>query len=70
MKLFCIHEGNFMPSMRRLTMRHIRQMLRLSAGGTSVREIAVVLGIGRSTVQHNLDRGERTSARAIGLLST
>ncbi len=53
MKLLCIHEGNFMPSKRRLTMRHIRQMLRLSAGGTSVREIAVVLGIARRTVQDN-----------------
>lgn len=65
MKLLCIHEGNFMPSKRRLTMRHIRhirQMLRLSAGGTSVREIAVVLGIARSTVQDNLDR-----AKAAGL---
>ncbi|WP_246810936.1 helix-turn-helix domain-containing protein [Ensifer sp. ENS09] len=37
-------------------------MLRLSAGGTSVREIAVVLGIARSTVQDNLDR-----AKAAGL---
>ncbi|OMQ41718.1 IS21 family transposase [Ensifer sp. 1H6] len=51
-----------MPSKRRLTMRHIRQMLRLSAGGTSVREIAVALGIARSTVQDNLDR-----AKAAGL---
>ncbi|MER9158376.1 IS21 family transposase [Mesorhizobium sp. M0778] len=47
-----------MPSKRRLTMRHIRQMLRLSAGGTSVREIAVMLGIARSTVQDNLDRAK------------
>ncbi|MER8710526.1 IS21 family transposase, partial [Mesorhizobium sp. M1088] len=39
-------------------MRHIRQMLRLSAGGTSVREIAVMLGIARSTVQDNLDRAK------------
>ncbi|MEO5325220.1 IS21 family transposase [Mesorhizobium sp. CC13] len=51
-----------MPLKRRLTMRHIRQMLRLSAGGTSVREIAVVLGVARSTVQDNLDR-----AKAAGL---
>ncbi|WP_436084134.1 helix-turn-helix domain-containing protein [Pararhizobium sp. LjRoot235] len=35
----------------RLTMRHILLMLRLSAGGTSVREIAAMLGIARSTVQ-------------------
>ncbi|WP_434169910.1 helix-turn-helix domain-containing protein [Sinorhizobium meliloti] len=33
-------------------------MLRHSAGGTSVREIAVVLGIARSTVQDNLDRAK------------
>ncbi|WP_352987664.1 hypothetical protein [Mesorhizobium sp. M0988] len=38
-------------------------MLRLSAGGTSVREIAVMLGIARSTVQDNLDR-----AKAAGLI--
>jgi len=43
-------------------MRHIRQMLRLSAGGTSVREIAAMLGIARSMVQDNLDR-----AKAAGL---
>jgi DNA-binding CsgD family transcriptional regulator len=46
MNLLGIREGNFMPSKRRLTMRHIRQMLRLSAGGASVREIAAMLGIG------------------------
>ena len=43
-------------------MRHIRQMLRLAADGTSVREIAAMLGIARSTVQDNLDR-----AKAAGL---
>lgn len=37
-------------------------MLRLAAGGTSSREIAVVLGIARSTVQDNLRR-----AAAVGL---
>ncbi|WP_245276630.1 helix-turn-helix domain-containing protein, partial [Rhizobium leucaenae] len=31
-------------------------MLRLAASGTSSREIAVVLGIARSTVQDNLQR--------------
>ncbi|WP_202595646.1 sigma factor-like helix-turn-helix DNA-binding protein, partial [Rhizobium leucaenae] len=45
-----------MPAKRRLTMRHLRQMLRLAASGTSSREIAVVLGIARSTVQDNLQR--------------
>jgi len=45
-----------MPAKRRLTMRQLRQMLRLAGGGTSSREIAVVLGIARSTVQDNLRR--------------
>lgn len=39
-----------MPAKRRLTMRQLRQMLRLAGSGTSSREIAVVLGIARSTV--------------------
>ncbi|WP_240547117.1 IS21 family transposase [Mesorhizobium tianshanense] len=43
-------------------MRQLRQMLRLAGSGTSSREIAVVLGIARSTVQDNLRR-----AAAIGL---
>lgn len=51
-----------MPAKRKLTMRQLRQMLRLAAGGTSSREIAVVLGIARSTVQDNLRR-----AAAVGL---
>jgi transposase len=51
-----IHEGNLMPAKRKLTMRHIRQMLRLAGSGTSSREIAVMLGIARSTVQDNLKR--------------
>ncbi|MGV2084886.1 MULTISPECIES: helix-turn-helix domain-containing protein [unclassified Rhizobium] len=45
-----------MPAKRKLTMRHIRQMLRLAGSGTSSREIAVILGIARSTVQDNLKR--------------
>ncbi|MGV2068709.1 IS21 family transposase [Agrobacterium sp. 22-226-1] len=45
-----------MPAKRRLTMRQLRQMLRLAGSGTSSREIAVVLGIARSTVQDNLRR--------------
>ncbi|KNY33408.1 MULTISPECIES: IS21 family transposase [Rhizobium/Agrobacterium group] len=45
-----------MPAKRKLTMRHIRQMLRLAGSGTSSREIAVMLGIARSTVQDNLKR--------------
>lgn len=51
-----------MPAKRRLTMRQLRQMLRLAGSGTSSREIAVVLGIAASTVQDNLRR-----AAAIGL---
>nr|WP_315860451.1 sigma factor-like helix-turn-helix DNA-binding protein [Rhizobium leguminosarum] len=51
-----MNEGILMPAKRRLTMRHLRQMLRLAASGTSSREIAVVLGIARSTVQDNLQR--------------
>ncbi|MBB4383704.1 IS21 family transposase, partial [Bradyrhizobium sp. SBR1B] len=37
-------------------MRQLRQMLRLAGGGSSAREIAVILGIARSTVQDNLKR--------------
>ncbi|TIO50593.1 MAG: IS21 family transposase, partial [Mesorhizobium sp.] len=51
-----------MPAKRRLTMRQLRQMLRLAGSGTSSHEIAVVLGIARSTVQDNLQR-----AAAVGL---
>jgi len=55
-------EDILMPAKRRLTMRQLRQMLRLAGSGNSSREIAVVLGIARSTVQDNLQR-----AAAIGL---
>jgi len=51
-----MNEGILMPAKRRLTMRHLRQMLRLAGSGISSREIAVVLGIARSTVQDNLQR--------------
>ena len=37
-------------------MRQLRYMLRLAADGTSIREIAEMLGIARSTVQDNLKR--------------
>ena len=43
-----------MPAKKRLTMRQSRQMLRLAGSGTSSHEIAVVLGVARSTVQDNL----------------
>lgn len=48
-----------MPAKRKLTMRHLRQMLRLSRDGMSVRDIAERLGIARSTVQENLKRAEQ-----------
>ncbi|MEO9960643.1 MAG: helix-turn-helix domain-containing protein [Nisaea sp.] len=45
-----------MPAKRRLTMRQLRQMLRLARDGISAREIAVTLGVARSTIQDNLKR--------------
>lgn len=45
-----------MPAKRKLTMRQLRQMLRLARDGVSVREIAQVLGVARSTVHENLGR--------------
>ena len=45
-----------MPAKRKLTMRHLRQMLRLAGDGISTREIALTLGLARSTVQDNLKR--------------
>ncbi len=45
-----------MPAKRKLTMRQLRQMLRLARDGASSREIARVLGVARSTIQENLER--------------
>src|SRR3984893_13852306 len=45
-----------MPAKRELTMRQIRQMLRLARGGVSAREIGRTLGVARSTIQDNLKR--------------
>src|SRR3954451_18102463 len=45
-----------MPARRELTMRQIKQMLRLARDGASSREIGRTLGIARSTVQDNLAR--------------
>ena len=45
-----------MPSKRKLTMRQIRQMLRLARDGTSAREIAERMGVARSTIQDSLKR--------------
>ena len=47
-----------MPAKRRLTMRHLRQMLRLARDGVSAREIGRLLGVARSTIQDNLKRAE------------
>jgi IS30 family transposase len=45
-----------MPAKRELTMRQLRQMLRLAHDGVSAREIGRRLGAARSTVQDNLKR--------------
>jgi transposase len=45
-----------MPAKRELTMRQIRQMLRLHRDGVSAREIGRTLGVARSTIQDNLQR--------------
>jgi IS30 family transposase len=51
-----------MPAKRELTMRQIRQMLRLARDGVSTREIGRMLGAARSTIRDNLER-----ASAVGL---
>ena len=48
-----------MPAKRELTMRQIRQMLRLHHDGVSKREIGRTLGVARSTIQDNLSRAEK-----------
>lgn len=45
-----------MPARRELTMRQLRQMLRLHHDGVRTREIARTLGVARSTIQDNLKR--------------
>ena len=47
-----------MPARRELTMRQLRQMLRLAHEGVSARAIGRTLGAARSTVQDNLKRAE------------
>ena len=51
-----------MPARRELTMRQLRQMLRLHHDGASAREIGRTLGVARGTIQDNLAR-----ARAAGI---
>ena len=46
--------------MKRLTMRKIREALRLHASGLSTRKIAASLGVGQSTASDYLKRVERT----------
>ncbi len=48
-----------MPAKRELTMRQLRQMLRLHHEGVSRREIGRTLGVARSTIQDNLNRAEK-----------
>ena len=48
-----------MPAKRELTMRQLRQMLRLHHEGVSARELGRQLGVARSTVQDNLDRARK-----------
>jgi transposase-like protein len=52
-----------MPARRELTMRQLRQMLRLAHEGVSAREIGRTLGVARSTVQDNLKRAEAAGLR-------
>lgn len=47
-----------MPAKRELTMRQIRQTLRLASDGISAREIGRMLGVARSTIQDNLKRAQ------------
>ena len=52
-----------MPAKRELTMRQIRQLLRLAHDGVSAREMGRRLGVARSTIQDNLKR-----AKAAGIV--
>ena len=52
-----------MPAKRELTMRQLRQMLRLARDGVSAREIGRTLGVARSTVQDNLKRAAAAGLR-------
>ena len=44
--------------MRRLPMRKIGDALRFRSGGLTLREIAISLGVGRSTVSEYLKRAD------------
>ena len=47
-----------MPAKRELTMRQIRELLRLAHDGCSVRDMARRFGVARSTIQDNLKRAQ------------
>ena len=47
-----------MPAKRELTMRQIRQTLRLASDGISARAMGRMLGVARSTIQDNLKRAQ------------
>ena len=47
-----------MPAKRDLTMRQIRQTLRLASDGISARQTGRMLGVARSTIQDNLKRAQ------------
>jgi transposase len=51
-------EEDEMPAKRELTMRQIRELLRLSHEGCSVRDMACRYGVARSTIQDNLKRAK------------
>jgi transposase len=48
-----------MPAKRELTMRQLRQMLRLHHDGVSTHEMARTLGVARSTIRDNLGRAAK-----------
>jgi hypothetical protein len=54
--LVITHEERLMPAKRELTMRQIRQLLRLAHDGVSAREIGRLMGAARSRIQDNLKR--------------
>jgi transposase len=52
-----------MPANRELTMRQLRQILRLHHDGVSAREIGRRLGVARTTIQDNLKRAQAAGLR-------
>jgi transposase len=56
--------------MKRLPMRKIRDVLRLSAEGLSTRQIAASLAIGRTTLRGYIDRATELGPSLTGPVST